>query len=113
MSSRDKVLLMTLIDTIDEINSFIKKERCTNISDFKSNTMLKRAVTMCLVSISEMVDTISDDFKNVHPDINFKRFNIAAHKYGAVNFDIIWEIADKNMPVYRAQFAQILEENRF
>jgi uncharacterized protein with HEPN domain len=114
MNNRDLVLLKTIIDTIDEIDGYLQKMYCDDFEIFDRNTMLKRAVAMCLISISEMVDTITDDFKKSHSQINYNRFktlrNIAAHKYGAVNFEIVWEIIHKNLPVYKEEFVKILNE---
>ncbi len=114
MDSRDFVLVKSIMDTIDEINEYIDNFDCKTYEKFAQSGILKRGTTMCLISISEMVDTLSDEFKMLNRHINFKRFktlrNIAAHKYGAVNFEIVWEIITKNLPIYRAEFLQILNE---
>lgn len=116
MDSRDYVLLKSIIDTIDEINEYIESFECKTYEKYAQLGILKRGTTMCLISISEMVDALSDDFKLVNRQINFKRFktlrNIAAHKYGAVNFEIVWEIISKNLPNYRTEFVQIVNETK-
>lgn len=113
MNSRDKVLLHTLLDTIQEIDDYIKEFNCQSFQHFNSQPVVKRAVTMCMISISELVDTLSDEFRSEHDEINYRRFkqlrNIAAHKYGAINFEILWEIVTKNLPQYKMAFGRILK----
>ena len=113
MNNRDEILLKSIFDTIDEIGDYLDRFNATSFDSFISEDILKRAVTMCLISISEMVDALSNDFKKTYSQINFKRFktlrNIAAHKYGAVNFEIVWEIINKNLPVYKRDFEKILK----
>lgn len=112
MSNRDIVLIKTIIDTIDEINEYIQKFGCKDFKTFNQQGIVKRATTMCMISISEMVDALTNEFKAENPQINYKSFktlrNIAAHKYGAVNFEIVWEIITKNLPEFRKKLSEIL-----
>jgi len=112
MNSRDVVLIKTLLDTIDEIEQYLADYNCTTFDIFDNEKMLKRAVTMCMISISELIDNLSDEFREEHSEINFRRFktlrNIAAHKYGAINFEILWETVNQNLPNYKKQFENIL-----
>ncbi len=116
MSSRDIILIKTIIDIIDEINGYLEDFNCKDFNTFNQQGVLKRATTMCMISISEMVDTLSDEFKLENSQINYKRFktlrNIAAHKYGAVNFEIVWEIITRNLPVYKNEFLEILKDTQ-
>jgi len=116
MNSRDVVLVKTLLETIDEIEQYLTDYNCTTFEVFDSEKILKRAVTMCMISVSELVDNLSDEFREEHPEINFRRFktlrNIAAHKYGAINFEILWETINHNLPDYKKQFEEILREGR-
>jgi len=114
MNSRDVVLIKTLLDTIDEIEQYLTDYNCTTFEVFDNEKILKRAVTMCMISISELTDNFSDEFREEHPEINFRRFktlrNIAAHKYGAINFEILWETVNRNLPDYKKQFTDILQK---
>ncbi|AVX19684.1 Protein of unknown function DUF86 [Carboxydocella sporoproducens DSM 16521] len=36
--------------------------------------------------------------------------NIAAHKYGAINFVVVWNIINKNIPIFKKSIINILKE---
>lgn len=115
MNSRDKILVLSIIDVIDEIFDYVQRFECKNFLTFNDDRAVKRATTMCMISLSELIDNLTMEFKTQHSYINFRQFkalrNIAAHKYGSVNFEMIWEIITKNLPVFKKQFARILREN--
>lgn len=108
------MVLKTLIDITDEVAGALKRFECTSFGQFISDNVLKRAVTMCLISISENVDLLTPEFKACNGYINFKVFkalrNIAAHKYGSVNFEMVWEIATRSLPKYRYEFQRLLDK---
>jgi len=86
MNKRDGLIVLHILDTIEEIEGYIKQADCNTLENFKNNSMLKRAVTMCMISISEIVGNFSDEFQKDYSEINIKQFkqlrNIAAHNYG-------------------------------
>lgn len=116
MNNRDEVVIKTIIDTIHEIYDYIDNTNCKSFEEYDKNSMLKRATSMCLISISEMMDVLSDEFKKTHNEIEFSKLkklrNIAAHKYGAINFRIVWEIIQKNLPVFRDKFKRALDKEK-
>ena len=59
MNKRDRLISLHIVDTIEEIESYMKQANCNNLEDFKNNSMLKRAVSMCMISISEIENTLS------------------------------------------------------
>ena len=59
MNKRDRLIILNILDTIEEIEGYIQQASCSTIEDFKNNSMLKRAVTMCMISISEIVSNFS------------------------------------------------------
>jgi uncharacterized protein with HEPN domain len=55
---------------------------------------------------------LTTEFKESHPEIAWKPIrgfrNISIHEYFAVNFHIVWEIAQNDLPVLKQQFSAIL-----
>jgi len=114
MKNRDEMVLRSLLDITEEVAAALKRFECDTFAAFLSDPVLKRAMAMCLISISENVDLLTGEFKSKNEYINFKVFkalrNIAAHKYGSINFEMVWEIITKNLPKYRIEFKRLLEK---
>jgi uncharacterized protein with HEPN domain len=57
---------------------------------------------MNFVVIGEMVDKLSIDFKNKHPEIEWHKIkgfrNIVAHDYFGVDAEEIWQIIKNDIP---------------
>jgi len=112
MNKRDRLIILHILDTIEEIEEYIKQTDCNSHEDFKNNSMLKRAVTMCMISISEIVCNFSEEFQIDYPTINTKQFkqfrNIAAHNYGAISFSKLYDTVILELPTFKAQLENIL-----
>ena len=67
-----------------------------------SNTF-RNAVCLCLLQIGELVTGLSDDFKDKNASIQWREIkllrNIVAHRYGQVDYEIIWDICTSDIPV--------------
>lgn len=109
------MVLNTIINITGEVGEIFDRFNCRTFAQFNGDSVIKRAVTMCLISISEMIDLLTPEFKTRYDYINFKVFkalrNIAAHKYGSVNFEMVWQIATKDLPKYNAEFIGLLERH--
>ena len=114
MKNRDQLVLETLIGITDEVATALKRFEIDSFAKFMADPVIKRATTMCLISLSESVDLLTTDFRVNNAYINFKVFkalrNIAAHKYGSINFEMVWEIITKSLPKYRIEFQRLLDK---
>ncbi|MBC7765673.1 MAG: DUF86 domain-containing protein [Hyphomonadaceae bacterium] len=107
MNKRDRLIVLHILDTIEEIEAYLKQADCLTREDFKNNSMLKRAVTMCMISISEIVGNLSEEFQIANPAIHIKQFkqlrNIAAHNYGAISFSKLYDTVILELPILKEQ----------
>lgn len=107
----DKMQIEEIIFEIEEINQFIEIEKCHNLNNFLSNNLLKKAVMMSIINIGEYTRYLSKSFLSKNFDINFDQFrevrNTAAHKYGSINFVLIWNIIRKTFPRFKQQLMYI------
>ncbi len=73
---------------------------------------MESAVAYQLAVIGEAVSHISDGLKAQHPEIPWGDIigarNQAIHHYFGYNWDQVWETASTEVPVLRAQIAEIL-----
>ena len=111
MTKRDRLTLFNLLDTVEEMERFIAQEDCRTLEEFSQNALLRRAVAMCMISISEIIGGFSRDFRKDYPEIRIDQFrslrNIAAHNYGAINFSRLWDAATIDVPVLYRQLLEI------
>lgn len=70
---------------------------------FKSDKLYQKAITMSMLQIGELTTHLSEDFKSsTNDEMDWRNIkglrNILAHNYGSIDFDIIWEIKDTDIP---------------
>ena len=106
---RDRAYLLKVIEDIKDIEIFIKN---ISYSEFLADTMLKKAVCMSLINIGESVKGLSDDIKLKNKDIPWKKAialrDIVAHKYGTIDFEIIWQTINEDIHSLKEAIKQIL-----
>ena len=70
---------------------------------FMESDTFRNAVCLCLLQIGELVTVISDGFKGENPTIQWREIkllrNIVAHRYGQVDYEIIWDICTNDIPL--------------
>ena len=104
MSNRDELVLKKIVQYADEINETIVRFDITR-ETLDDDFVVRNAISMCILQIGELVAKLSDGFKttnNLMPwrDIKAMR-NIAAHNYGEMDYDMLWETAIYDIPDLR------------
>ncbi len=90
---------------------------CQNSLDlFMQDELVQDGVTMQLLAMGELTVHFSDEFKAAYPkDIDWRNFkqlrNVCAHRYGTLDYKIIWDIAVGELPQVKMFFANIIENN--
>ncbi len=92
-----------MLDHCLAIEQFMNDFDCKNVEDFIMNRILHDAIVMNLLAIGELTTHMSDDFKASSRDrIDWRSLkqlrNIIAHRYGAIQFEIIWNIINDILP---------------
>lgn len=101
MNTRDEIVLKKIIQYADEISETISRFNLTQDS-FTDDFVARNAISMCILQIGELVGKLSEEFKaqnNAMPWREIKAMrNIAAHNYGEIDIDILWETATCDIP---------------
>ena len=101
MNNRDRILLMKIIQYADETQETINRFNLSREA-FVSDFVVKNAISMCILQIGELVGNLSEDFKSENGNIPWREIkamrNIAAHNYGEIDTDILWETAIYDIP---------------
>ncbi len=105
MNSRDGILIKKVIQYSNEIAFTIQKYNL-DYKKFENDFVVKNAISMCILQIGELVGKLSDEFKekyNAMPWNEIKAMrNIAAHNYGEMDIEILWETATLDVPSLKA-----------
>ena len=107
----DELRVRHVIDAIKEIESYLH-----NVSkeEFLANSEKRFATIKQIEIIGEACTRISPVVKEKYPEVEWKNIigfrNISIHEYFGVNFQIVWQIAQNDLPVLKGQFSKILIE---
>ena len=106
----DQVRVAHILDAITEVEKYL-----TGVSyeDFLANSEKRFATIKQIEIVGEACNQITQSFKEAHPKIEWKAIrgfrNISIHEYFGVNFQIVWEIAQNDLPVLKQQFNETKE----
>jgi uncharacterized protein with HEPN domain len=93
----------------------IRKRHLLNVSldEFLANSEKRFATIKQIEIIGEACARISTPVKDRYPEIEWTNIvgfrNISIHEYFGVNFQIVWQIAQTDLPTLKQQFASILD----
>jgi len=100
MNTKDIDIIRHVLKYCEQIKE-TRREFNDSKDAFDKSATFRNAVCLCLLQIGELVTILSDDFKNAHIDIPWREIkllrNIVAHRYGKIDFDIIWEISESDI----------------
>jgi uncharacterized protein with HEPN domain len=99
MSGRDKIH----VERIKEELLFIRKTlKDTDKNKFLEDDIIQHAISMSLISIGEGAKNLSEEFKEIHTEIEWVQIiavrNIAAHGYWQLDMEQIWQAIDEDIP---------------
>ena len=101
MNNRDADVLKHILRYCDEIveaNTMFGN----SLESLKSGSIYKNAAAMCILQIGELVNQLSDDFKETRTEMpwrDMKRMrDIAAHQYNKFDLETLWETISEDIP---------------
>lgn len=110
MQHRDKIILDKIID---EANIATKMLSDIKQEDFVSDDILKRAAAMSVINIGELVKNLTLEFRNEYKSVPWKAISgfrdVAAHKYGTLDMNIVYNTVKIDIPMLKENIKQILE----
>lgn len=113
MQHRDEVIIRKVIS---EINIGCEMLGTSNLEEFKNDEKLKRAVSMTVINIGELIKNITDDTRKEYPHIPWKAIagmrDIAAHKYQTLRMEDVYNTVFADFPVLRDQLSELIGDNR-
>lgn len=112
MSEPDPLLYChDILESIDRIGRYIG---LITLDDFLGDIKTQDAVIRNLEIIGEAVKNLPADFREAHPEVEWRAVagmrDKLIHHYFGVDMGIIWETARTDLPLFRKQVEAILRE---
>lgn len=106
----DKQRLLHIKDAIAEIEAYTNN---TDLKNFLSNSMMRFACVKQIEIIGEAANLITPETKALFSDMEWKQIvgmrHILVHEYFGIDFDLIWQVIIKDLPVLRQKVTTVLE----
>lgn len=84
-----------------------------NLQQFQTEKALYRGVERSVELIGEAASRVSTDFRSTHPDVPWAEIvgqrNILAHDYGQIDYVILFNTVQRDLPSLLAILEKILE----
>lgn len=75
----------------------------------------KDAVARCFEIVGEATKRISRRLRDAHPEIPWRRMagfrDVLIHDYPVVDWDEVWQIVERDLPILKQQLQMILRES--
>ncbi|MCD7731978.1 MAG: DUF86 domain-containing protein [Oscillospiraceae bacterium] len=114
MNSKDTNAASHMLAHCERIDRYL--DRCNrSLQEFMNNELVQDGVTMQLLAMGELTTHFTDEFRTTYADRidwrNFKQLrNVCAHRYGTIDYKIIWDIATDELPGVKDFFEEIAEK---
>ena len=106
---RDKVFLQHILDAIKNIED---DTGGITENEFDSDRKTKDAVVRNFEIIGEAIKNLEVDLKMKHPEIPWTKpiglRNRAIHKYFGIDYSVIWETIQNDLPEFKKQIEALL-----
>ena len=112
MQTKDQHCLEAIIESTDKIVEYTTG--FNSADEFDNDHLIFDATMMNFVVIGEMVNKLSDDFKNSHPELEWNKIkgfrNIVAHDYFGIDAEEVWQIVKNKIPDLKIDLTRLLDE---
>lgn len=106
---RDLVRLVDMLEAAKEACSFVEG---LSWEAFERDRIVQGACIYKIVVIGEAARVISQEFKEQHPDMDWRIINgmrnKVVHEYGSINLLIVWDVLQNHLPALIAHLTTLL-----
>ncbi|HET9237454.1 MAG TPA: DUF86 domain-containing protein [Oligoflexus sp.] len=97
----DQIYLLHIEECISDINTFVKGNR----ELFLNDKLVRNATLRSLQTLAESTSRLSDEFKEKHPDIPWRKIrgfrNVIVHDYLGLDYEAVWLVITVEIPRLR------------
>jgi uncharacterized protein with HEPN domain len=107
----DKIRLQHALDAIEIIEGYIT---AADFQVFSENLMMQDACIRQLQVIGESCRSVSPELREKYPEVPWSQIVglriIVIHQYFGVDIRVIWEVIQRDLPIFKVQVIRIVEE---
>ena len=111
MQHRDTITLKKILNEADFV---IRMLSDTTQEDFLKNEILKRATAMSVINIGELVKNLTIELRKEFDEVPWRAIagfrDIAAHKYGTLDMNIVYNTVKTDIPYLKTNIEEILSK---
>jgi uncharacterized protein with HEPN domain len=104
----DAARIAHILDAVSEVEKYLAG---VSFEQFLANSEKRFATLKQIEIIGEACNRISAEFRKAHPEIAWNAIrgfrNISIHDYFGVDYQIVWEIAQNDLPGLKAFFKEL------
>lgn len=108
MQHRDEIIIQKVLS---ELNLGSEMLGDASLESFLSNEMLKRAISMTVINIGELIKNITPELRSDHPDIPRKAIagmrDLTAHKYQTLRMEDVYYTVKNDFPNLKERLANL------
>lgn len=111
MKHRDIQLLKKILSECKDILRYTEQ---IGENGFLENDVYQKATAMSLLNIGEHANALTKELWAENSDIQWRKIvdlrNIVAHGYGELRMELIWNLAQKEVPILIKQIEELLKK---
>jgi len=100
----DRILIEKILRYIDKISRYVSD---VEKDEFLNDSKLAEACVLNLMQIGELAGKVDADFQKLYADVPWSKIrglrNRLVHDYEGVNFELVWDIIEFDLPRLRKQ----------
>ena len=108
------VYIFDIAESIDLIESYVDD---MSLSEFLNNSAIRDAVVRRVEIIGEAAKRIPDAMKSNYKNVSWKEIagtrDRLIHDYGDVDFNGVWDIIKKDLPLLKEQMKEIIKKEKY
>jgi uncharacterized protein with HEPN domain len=102
----------SLLDAAKFANNILELMEGIDQSTLETDLRTQSAVLYQLTILGEAIKRLSPGFREQHPDIPWRKIagtrDKVTHQYDRVDFVIVWEVVQRDIPAFLAQLTPLL-----
>jgi len=99
---------------IDEIDFILTETKNLPFDSFTENEIYTRAFSRSIEIIGEAVKNLSQEFRERHSDIEWKKISgmrdKIIHHYFNVDYELIWDVIKNKLPEIKVKIQKVLND---
>ncbi len=106
----DTERLQDILEAIERLEKYAVKGKRA----FKEQELIQTWIIHHLQIVGEATRSISQDLKQQYPNIAWRDAadlrNLVVHEYFRINIDIIWDIVENDLPMFKQQIKTLFKQ---